>query len=57
MPLCVGWHLAVLVFLLGITQERCLKPYGSDLIRGGGHKPLPNPMERDLSWLAFTSEH
>jgi hypothetical protein len=57
MPLCVGWHLAVLVFLLGITQERCLKPYGPDLIGGGGHKPLPNPMERDLSWLAFTSEH
>jgi hypothetical protein len=30
----VGWHLAIRVFLPGITQERRLKPPGLDLIRG-----------------------
>jgi hypothetical protein len=35
MPLRVGWHLVVRVFLPGITRERHLKPLGSDLIRGG----------------------
>jgi hypothetical protein len=33
-PLCVGWHLAVQDFTLGITWERCLKLPGLDLIVG-----------------------
>jgi hypothetical protein len=32
MPLCVGWHLAVRVFPLGITRERRLKLHGPYLI-------------------------
>jgi hypothetical protein len=32
MPLCVGCHLAVRVFPLGITWESCLKPLGPDVI-------------------------
>jgi hypothetical protein len=31
MPLCVGWHIAVRVFPLGITQESRVKPLGQDL--------------------------
>jgi hypothetical protein len=38
-PLCVGWHRAVRVLLLGITRERRLKPPGPDLI-GGGSAPV-----------------
>jgi hypothetical protein len=37
--LYVGRHLAIRVFLLGITLERCLKPPGLDLIRGVGISP------------------
>jgi hypothetical protein len=33
--LCVGWHRAVRVNPLGITQERRLKPSGPDLAEGG----------------------
>jgi hypothetical protein len=54
MPLHVGWHLAVRVFLIGITRERCSKPPGLDLM--GGHQPLSGPMERYLPLLALTSE-
>jgi hypothetical protein len=36
LPLRVGWHRGVSVFPPGITQERCLKPCGSDLAGGGG---------------------
>jgi hypothetical protein len=35
MPLHVGWHLVIRVFLLAITRERCLKPPNLDLIGGG----------------------
>jgi hypothetical protein len=35
MPLCVGWHRAVWVFLPGITREKRLKPLGPDLAEGG----------------------
>jgi hypothetical protein len=34
MPLRVGWHLDIRVFLLGITRERHLKPPDPDLIGG-----------------------
>jgi hypothetical protein len=51
-PLCVGWHRAVRVLLLGITRERRLKPPGPDLIGGG--QPLSGPMERHLLWLPLT---
>jgi hypothetical protein len=33
-PLLVGWHLAVRVFPLGITQDSRLKPPGPDLMGG-----------------------
>jgi hypothetical protein len=36
MPQRVGWHLAIWVFPLGITQESCLNTLGPDLIWGGG---------------------
>jgi hypothetical protein len=36
MPFRMGWHRAVRVFPLGITQERCLKSFGPDLTVGGG---------------------
>jgi hypothetical protein len=56
MPLRVGWHQALQVFPLGISQERCLKSYGLDLTEGGGHWLLSIPMERHLPWLALTHE-
>jgi hypothetical protein len=34
-PLCVDWHLAVWVFLIGIIRESRLKPPGQDLTGGG----------------------
>jgi hypothetical protein len=34
MPLCVGWHQAILVFPPGITRERRLKPLGMESTRG-----------------------
>jgi hypothetical protein len=55
MPLRVGWHRAIRVFLPGITQERCLKPPGLDLT-GGGLEPLSDPMKRHLPRLALTRE-
>jgi hypothetical protein len=39
LPLRVGWHLAIRVFLIGITWESHLKPPGPDLIGGGGISP------------------
>ena len=35
MPLCVGWHLVIRVFPIGITWERRMKLPGPDLPRGG----------------------
>jgi hypothetical protein len=40
MPLHVGWHLIVWVFLIGITHESHLKPPGRDLLRGGALAPF-----------------
>jgi hypothetical protein len=39
LPLRVGWHLAIRVFLIGITWESHLKPPGPDLI-GGALAPV-----------------
>jgi hypothetical protein len=36
MPLCMGWHQALRVFLPWITRERRMKPPGPDLTGGGG---------------------
>jgi hypothetical protein len=52
MPLCVHWHLAVRVFLKGITREHCLKPPDQDLLKG--HPPQSGPMKRHLPLLALT---
>jgi hypothetical protein len=38
MPLRVGWHLVIRVFLIGITQESHLKPLDYDLLAGEGGK-------------------
>jgi hypothetical protein len=46
MPLCVGRHLVIRVFLIGITWEHFLKPPDLDLTRG--HQPLCGPMEGHL---------
>jgi hypothetical protein len=54
MPLHVGWHLAVLVFSIGVTRESSVKPPSQDL--PGGHLPLSGPMERYLPLLALTRE-
>jgi hypothetical protein len=34
MPLRVGWHLAIRVLQIGITQEQQMKPPDPDLYRG-----------------------
>jgi hypothetical protein len=35
----VGWHLAIQIFLIGITQKSHLKQPGQDLPGGGGISP------------------
>jgi hypothetical protein len=40
MPLSVGWHLAVCVLPIGITQERHIKPPGPDLPGGKASAPV-----------------
>jgi hypothetical protein len=51
-PLCVGWHLTIRVFQIGITRESRLKPPGQDLPKG--HLPISGPMERYFFLLALT---
>jgi hypothetical protein len=55
MPLHVGWHLAVRVFLLGITWESHMKPPSQDLPgRGGG---ALDPVWSHGEVLALTGSH
>jgi hypothetical protein len=67
-PLCVGWHLAVWVFSLGITQEKRLKTPGPDLIGEGGISPYLilwrrtypgwlSPSNGDLGFTQILTQH
>jgi hypothetical protein len=57
MPLHVGWHLAIWVFSIGITRERCLKPHGPDLPWGGGWRGAYAPVWSYGEALALAGSH